>query len=88
MTEKAEKTERERKEYKGMYERELQRSGTMGNAIREKAELEAQVKRLTDELNSCEDRINDMAQENANLKGQIEALEKPASKRPAKKGKE
>lgn len=69
-----------RAEYKEMYERELQRSKIMRDISEERNELEMRVKNLTNELNSCEDRINDMAQENANLKAQIKALEKPAKK--------
>lgn len=80
MAEKTEKAERQREEYKGLYEHELQRNGAMGHVIDGKAELEAQVKCLTDELSSCEDRISDMAQENAHLKQQIKALEKPKKK--------
>ena len=49
-----------------------------------KIRLEAQVKRLAEELNSCDDRINDMALENASLKKKIEALEKPAKKKEKK----
>lgn len=76
--------ERKCAEYKGLYEKELQRNSDRNDILSEKVELEAQVERLSKELNSCEDRISDMAQENAELKEQIKELEKPA-KKPAKK---
>lgn len=74
------KADNKRAEYKELYERELQRNRNIDSIVAERDELERQVKRLTTELNSCEDRINDMAQENAELKEQIKALEKPAKK--------
>lgn len=74
-------------EYKGLYEKELQKCRNIDNIRNENAELKNRVERLANELNSCDDRINDMALENARLKEQIKALEKPASKKPAKKGK-
>lgn len=40
--------------------------------------------KLRNELDLCDDRINDMAQENASLKKKIEALEKPAKKKEKK----
>lgn len=52
-----------------------------------KIRLEAQVKRLSNELDLCDDRINDMAQENASLKKKIEALKKTTSNKPTKKSK-
>ena len=71
-------------EYKALYESELQRNSDRNDIFSRKVELEAQVKRLTNDLNSCEDRINDMALENARLKEQIEALKKPAKKKDKK----
>lgn len=71
-------------EYKGLYESELKRNRNMDSMMTRKNELEAQVERLTHELNSCEDRISDMAQENAELKEQIKALKKPAKKKDKK----
>lgn len=65
-----------RANYKKLYESELQKNGDAYSLRDEKIRLEAQVKRLSGELNSCEDRINDMAQENVYLKEQIEALKK------------
>lgn len=85
--EKADTAETDCTEYKGLYEKELQKSRDIDNIWNKKVELEAQVKCLNNELNSCEDRINDMAQENSDLKVKIKALEKPASKKSAKKGK-
>lgn len=69
-----------RAEYKELYERELQRNKVIRDISEKRDELEMRVKNLTNELNSCEGRINDMAQENANLKEQIKALKKPAKK--------
>lgn len=87
MKEKTDKAERGYTEYKGLYESELRRNGDMDSIRSRKDELEAKVERLTHELNSCEDRISDMAKENAELKEQIKELKKTASKKPAKKGK-
>lgn len=81
------KAERKYAECKALYESELQRNSDRNDILSEKVELEAQVECLNNELSSCEDRINDMALENARLKEQIKALEKPASKKSAKKGK-
>lgn len=55
-------------EYKGLYEHELQKNGDVSSIRGDKIRLEAQVKRLSNELDLCDDRINDMAQENASLK--------------------
>lgn len=85
--EKTAKAETDYNEYKELYNHELQRNSDRNDIMSKKAELEAQVECLNNELSSCEDRINDMAQENADLKEQIKALKKPASKKPAKKGK-
>ena len=84
LEEKADKAERNYAEYKGLYENELRKNGDVSSIRSEKLVLEKQFKRLAEELNSCEDRINDMAQENASLKEQIEALEKPAKKKEKK----
>lgn len=73
-------------EYKALYEKELQKNRKRESAYAQKIELEKQVERLNKELNSCEDRINDMAQENASLKEQIMALKKPAKKKEGKSG--
>ena len=88
LQEKTEEAERKQAEYKGLYEHELQNNGDVSSLRSRKYELEKQVERLAKELNSSDDRINDMALENASLKEQIKALEKPASKKTAKKGKE
>jgi chromosome segregation ATPase len=85
MKEKTDKAEEDCAEYKKLYESELQRSSDRNGIMSRKVELEKQVERLINDLDSCEDRINDMALENANLKEQIEALKKPASKKTAKK---
>lgn len=87
LQEKTDKAEQNYAEYKKLYESELQKNGDAYRLRDDKIRLEGQVKRLSGVLNSCEDRINDMAQENASLKEQIEALKKPASKKPTKKGK-
>lgn len=88
LQEKTTKAEEGRANYKKLYESELQKNGDAYSLRDEKIRLEAQVERLSDELNSCEDRINDMAQENSDLKEKIKALKKPASKKPVKKDKE
>lgn len=77
---KTDEAEEGRANYKKLYESELQKNGGAYSLRGEKIRLEAQVKRLSGELNSCEDRINDMAQENAYLNERIKALEKPAKK--------
>ena len=84
---KTAEAEEGRTNYKKLYESELQKNGDAYSLRDEKIRLEAQVKRLSGELNSCEDRISDMAQENAELKEQIKALEKPASKKSARNDK-
>lgn len=81
MEKNTDEAERKCAEYKGLYESELKRNRNMDSMMTRKNELEAQVERLTHELNSCEDRISDMAEENANLKEQIKALKKPAKKK-------
>lgn len=81
MEEKTDKAEEERIRYKKLYESELQKNGDASSLRSEKIRLEAQVKRLAEELNSCEDRINEMAQENASLKEQIKASKKPTKKK-------
>ena len=77
---KADDAERERIRYKELYNNELQRSCDKNDILSEKVRLEAQVKSLTKDLNSCEDRINDMALENAGLKEKIKTLEKTTRK--------
>ena len=84
---KADKAEKNYAEHKGLYENELQKNGDVSSIRNEKFLLERQVERLTNELNSCDDRINDMAQENASLKEQIKALKKTTSNKHTKKGK-
>ena len=74
--EKTDKAEEESIRYKKLYESELQKNGDASILRSEKIRLEAQFKRLAEDLNSCEDRINEMAQENARLKEQIKALKK------------
>lgn len=80
MQKKTEEAKSKYDQYKELYENQLQRNRNMDGAIEQRDELEAQVERLSDELNSCEDRISEMAQENANLKEQIRALKNPAKK--------
>ena len=84
---KADKAEKDYAEYKGLYENELQKNGDVSSIRSENFSLERQVERLTNDLNSCEDRINDMAQENASLNEQIKALKKRTSNKPTKKDK-
>lgn len=83
--EKTAKAEADCNEYKELYNHELQRNSDRNDIMSEKAELEAAVKCLNNELSSCEDRINDMAQENARLKEKLKALKEPVNKKPAKK---
>ena len=78
--EKMDNAEQKHAEYKELYNRELQRNSDRDDILSEKVRLEAQVKRMANDLNSCEDRINDMALENAGLKEKIKALEKTARK--------
>ena len=87
MEEKTDKAEEESIRYKKLYESELQKNGDASSLRSEKIRLEAQFKRLAEDLNSCEDRINEMAQENANLKKKINALKKTTSNKTTKKGK-
>lgn len=87
LQEKADEAERKQAEYKGLYEHELQKNGDVSSIRSENFGLKAQVERLAKELNSSDDRINDMALENADLKEQIKALKKPATEKSVKKGK-
>lgn len=82
--EKADKAEENYDEYKCLYENELQKNGDVSSIRGDKIRLEAQVKRLSNELDLCDDRINDMAQENASLKKKIEELKKTAKKKGEK----
>lgn len=84
LQEKTDNAEDDRAKYKKLYESELQKNSDASSLRGDKIRLEAQVERLAHELNSCEDRISDMAQENASLKEQIKALEKPAKKKEKK----
>lgn len=88
LQEKTAKAEEKQDEYRGLYEHELQENGDASSIKSEKLFLEMKVESLTKELNSCEDRINDMAQENASLKERIKALKESAPKKPAKKKEE
>lgn len=82
---RADRAEQNYAEYKGLYNRELQRNSDRNDILSEKDRLVAQVERLNNEISSCEDRINDMAQENANLKEQIKSLKESSKK--GRKGK-
>lgn len=84
LQEKTDNAEDDRAKYKKLYESELQKNSDASSLRGDKIRLEVQVERLTKELNSCEDRISDMAQENASLKEQIKELEKPAKKKEGK----
>ena len=77
---KSEEAEQNFAEYKKLYESELDKNGDVSSLRSKKFYLEGQLERLNNELSSCEDKINDMAQENAYLKEQIKALKKPAKK--------
>lgn len=83
---KTEEAEQKQAEYKGLYERELQKNGDVPSIRSKNFQLEGQVERLTNDLDLCNDRINEMAQENASLKEQIKALKKPAKKKEKKSG--
>lgn len=84
MQERKDKADNKRAEYKELYQRELQRNEGIDRMRDRKNELEAQVKHLIANLDASDGRINDMAQENANLKEQIKALKKPAKKTKGK----
>lgn len=84
---KADKAEENYTEYKGLYDNELQKNCDVSSIRSEKLLLEKQVEHLTNKLNSCDDRINDMAQENASLKKKIKALKKATSNNTTKNGK-
>jgi uncharacterized coiled-coil DUF342 family protein len=87
MKEKTTKAKEDRDKYNALYESELRRNWVMNDIRGENSDLKKRVERLSNELNSSDDRINEMSLENARLKEQIKALKKPASKKPAKKGK-
>lgn len=82
--EKADGAKTDCTKYKELYNRELQRNSDRSDTWNKKVELEAQVKCLNDELSSCEDRIKDMAEENASLKEKLKALKEPAKKKDKK----
>lgn len=86
----AEKAKRDCKEYKSLYEHELEireetreKRREADDIERRNGELILRVSKLEGELSSCEDRIETMAKENTELKKKIKELRKPA-----KKGKE
>lgn len=76
----AEKAERDCKEYKRLYESELETRREANGIERRNGELILQVSKLEGELSSCEDRIEAMAKENDELKKKIKELSKPAKK--------
>lgn len=84
LQEKTDNAEDDRAKYKKLYESELQKNSDASSLRGDKIRLEVQVERLTKELNSCEDRISDMAQENASLKEKLKALKEPAKKKDKK----
>lgn len=83
----AEKAKRDCKEYKRLYESELETRREADEKRREadgierrNGELILRVSKLEGELSSCEDRIETMAKENDELKKKIKALSKPVNK--------
>lgn len=83
----AEEAERNYTKYKELYECELERNNEMDERRREadgierrNSELKLRVIDLENELCSCTDRINTMAQENDELEKKIKALSKLAKK--------
>ena len=83
----ADKAKRDCKEYKRLYESELEKRREMDYSCREtegierrNSELEKRVLELEGELSSCEGRIEAMAKENDELKKKIKALSKPVKK--------
>lgn len=84
MQKRKDEADNKRAEYKELYQRELQRNEDIDRIREERDELEMRVKCLTNERDACVDRVDDMAQENANLKEQIKALKKPAKKTKGK----
>lgn len=77
---KAEKAESNYAEYKRLYERELQEHRDANGLANENSELKLRTINLEGKLSSCVDRIEAMAQENAELKKKIKELRKPAKK--------
>lgn len=83
----AEKAKRDCKEYKSLYDHELETRRETDEKRREANDIERRngelilrVSKLEGELSSCEDRIETMAKENTELKKKIKELSKPAKK--------
>lgn len=81
----ADKAERDCKEYKSLYENELEKHEEVDERLREARdterrndELRLRIVDLEGELSSCEGRIETMAKENDELKKKIKELRKPA----------